>query len=80
MTLTLAASHTIGEFLLPGWLAAFRALGLPHTYTALRVEPARLEATVRALRDGTYDGLNVTVPHKEAAFRLVASRDGACGW
>jgi DNA-binding transcriptional LysR family regulator len=25
-TLTLAASHTIGGFLLPGWLAAFRAL------------------------------------------------------
>jgi DNA-binding transcriptional LysR family regulator len=25
-TLTLAASHTIGEFLPPGWLAAFRAL------------------------------------------------------
>lgn len=52
-------------------MAAFRALGLPHTYEAVRVTAAELPRVVQALREGQYDGLNVTVPHKEAALALA---------
>lgn len=51
--------------------AAFRALGLPHTYEAVRVTAAEVPAMVQALRDGTFAGLNVTVPHKMRAAALA---------
>jgi len=51
--------------------AAFRALGLPHTYEAVRVTASELPRIVQALREGYYDGLNVTVPHKVAALALA---------
>ncbi len=48
--------------------AAYRALNLgPHTYEAIQATAADLPALVRALRDGAYDGFNVTVPHKRSA-------------
>jgi shikimate dehydrogenase len=50
--------------------AAYRALGLPHDYEALRVTAAELPRVVEDLREGRYDGLNVTVPHKRAALAL----------
>jgi shikimate dehydrogenase len=52
-------------------MAAFRALGLPHTYEAVRVTAEELPRIVEALREGQYDGLNVTVPHKQAALALA---------
>jgi shikimate dehydrogenase len=55
--------------------AAYRALGLPHTYEALRVAPADLPGAVASLREGLYDGLNVTVPHKERVLSLVDAVD-----
>jgi len=51
--------------------AAFRALGLPHTYEAVRASSNDLARVVRELRDGTFDGLNVTVPHKQRVLPLV---------
>jgi shikimate dehydrogenase len=51
--------------------AAFRALGLPHTYEAVLATPEELPRVVQALRDGAYAGLNVTVPHKQAALALA---------
>jgi shikimate dehydrogenase len=57
-------------------MAAFRALGLPHTYEALRVAKAELPGVLRALREGRYDGLNVTVPHKQAALALADETAG----
>ncbi|WP_394847246.1 shikimate dehydrogenase [Pendulispora brunnea] len=55
--------------------AAFRALGLPHTYEAVRVGPDELEGLVRDLRAGKYDGVNVTVPHKERVLAFVDELD-----
>ena len=55
--------------------AAYRALGLPHSYVALRVTEAELPGIVQALRDGLYDGLNVTVPHKERVLALADDVD-----
>jgi shikimate dehydrogenase len=55
--------------------AAYRALGLPHTYEAVRVTVERLPEVVDALRRGQYDGLNVTVPHKGHVLALVDEVD-----
>ena len=41
------------------------------TYTTIDATPEDFEATVRAFFDGGGKGLNVTVPHKEAAARLA---------
>jgi DNA-binding transcriptional LysR family regulator len=46
--LRLAASHTIGEFLLPGWLATFRAGGDWH----VQVDVTNSPAVLAAVRDG----------------------------
>lgn len=51
--------------------AAYRALGLPHAYDAVHVAAEELPAVVEQLRQGRYDGLNVTVPHKQAVLSLV---------
>ena len=55
--------------------AAMRALGLPHTYEALHATASELPGVIARLRDGTYDGLNVTVPHKERVLSLVDALD-----
>jgi shikimate dehydrogenase len=52
--------------------AAFAALGLDDwRYVKLPVPPDELEQTVRALPDSGYRGVNVTIPHKEAALALA---------
>lgn len=51
--------------------AAFRALGLDWQYDLLPVPPSKLEAEIgRLVQEEGYHGFNVTVPHKQAAFRL----------
>jgi shikimate dehydrogenase len=55
--------------------AAYRALGLPHTYEAVHATPRELPQIVDALRRGIYDGLNVTVPHKERVLALADELD-----
>lgn len=50
--------------------AAFAALGLPHRYFAFHVPPARLAAAVRGAAALGFGGLNLTVPHKQAALSL----------
>jgi len=52
--------------------AAFEATGLGNwRYAALPLAPERFAETVRALPASGYRGLNVTIPHKEAALRLA---------
>ncbi|MFZ6181751.1 shikimate dehydrogenase family protein [Nannocystis pusilla] len=50
--------------------AAFAALGLPHRYLAFHVAPERLAEAVRGARALGFGGLNLTVPHKQAALAL----------
>ena len=57
--------------------AAYRALGLGHTYEAVRVVSADLPRIVEDLRSGAFDGLNVTVPHKERALALADEVDAS---
>jgi shikimate dehydrogenase len=59
--------------------AAYRALGLRHTYEALRVAPADLARYVDMLRAGTFQGFNVTVPHKRAVLAHVDRLDTSAG-
>jgi shikimate dehydrogenase len=51
--------------------AAYRALGLPHRYEAVRASAEELPAVVERLRAGEFQGLNVTVPHKARVLELV---------
>lgn len=50
--------------------AALDELGLPHTYEIRDVSPDDFPVAVESLR-GTTSGANVTIPHKEAAYRLM---------
>ena len=53
--------------------AAFDALGLNWRYVPLPVPPDRLETSVRGLAALGFRGVNVTVPHKQAAIPLLDS-------
>jgi shikimate dehydrogenase len=55
--------------------AAFRALGLPHTYEAVHATADDLPRVVGMLREGRFDGINVTVPHKTRVLALVDEVD-----
>jgi shikimate dehydrogenase len=51
--------------------AAFAATGIDAAYVSLDVPPERLEVALRELHASGAEGLNITLPHKEAAFRLL---------
>jgi len=58
--------------------AAFAALGMRDWhYTRLPLPPELFAETVRALPESGYRGINVTIPHKEAALRLADSASDA---
>jgi shikimate dehydrogenase len=50
------------------WLVRY---GLAGEYLPLAVEPAALERELRALPGRKFSGVNLTIPHKEAAMALV---------
>jgi len=56
--------------------AAFRELGLPFTYEAMQVRRGELASVFGSLRE-RLAGLNVTIPHKEDAARLVDALEPA---
>jgi shikimate dehydrogenase len=58
--------------------AAFRALGMDDwLYTRLPLAPERFTDAVRALPASGYRGINVTIPHKEAALAVADSASRA---
>jgi shikimate dehydrogenase len=58
--------------------AAFKALGMEDwLYTRLPLTPDRFAEAVRALPRSGYRGINVTIPHKEAALGLADSASTA---
>lgn len=65
-------SHSRSPRMHNWWL---RHLGLDGVYVPLPVAPARIAAAVRGLSALGFRGANVTVPHKEAAFRLCDHLD-----
>ncbi|UVK42664.1 shikimate dehydrogenase [Mesorhizobium sp. AR07] len=56
------------------WLAKH---GIDGSYQAIDIEPQDFAEFLKALQANGYQGGNVTIPHKEAAFALVARRDQA---
>ena len=53
----------------------FGRYGLSGTYVPLAIEPAGLEAALRALAPLGFSGCNVTIPHKERAAAIVDTVD-----
>ncbi|HVV93747.1 MAG TPA: shikimate dehydrogenase [Hyphomicrobiales bacterium] len=62
-------AHTRSPLIHRHWL---REYGIAGSYEAVEVAPSGLAAFVEKVRAGAYVGGNVTVPHKEAMFRLMA--------
>ncbi|RUW54321.1 shikimate dehydrogenase [Mesorhizobium sp. M1A.F.Ca.ET.072.01.1.1] len=56
------------------WLEEY---GIDGSYQAIDVRPEDFAAFLKSLDENGYRGGNVTIPHKEAAFALVARRDEA---
>jgi len=74
--------HPVGHSLSPAMHnAAFKALGLNAIYGLLDVAPGEVARTLAELRAHGCGGANVTIPHKEAAYRFLAAKgklsDGA---
>jgi DNA-binding transcriptional LysR family regulator len=80
VTLTLAASHTISEFLLPGWLAAFRTL---EATVRSKVEIVDSTGVIAAVRNrhteigfveglDSLEGLHVVDLHRDHIVVVVA--------
>ena len=71
--------HSLSPVLHGYWLKEY---GIDGDYVRLAVEPKDFDAALKRARDEGFAGLNVTVPHKEAAFKLARRRDAAaeiCG-
>ena len=67
--------HPVGHSLSPAMHnAAFKALGLRAHYALFDVPPGGIPRALEELRAQHYGGLNVTIPHKEAAYRHLAAR------
>lgn len=67
--------HPVGHSLSPFMHnAAFKALGMSAHYSLLDVRPGDIPRTLEALREKKFGGLNVTIPHKEAAYRFLAAK------
>ena len=61
-------AHSLSPRLMGHWIAA---LGLDAAYLPFAVAPERFETFVRGLSQSQASGLNVTLPHKEAALALA---------
>jgi len=61
-------SHSRSPLLHGFWL---RQYGIDGAYVPLSVSPERAEQAMRALPALGFRGCNVTIPHKETAFRIV---------
>ncbi|MGO1119544.1 shikimate dehydrogenase [Rhodovibrionaceae bacterium A322] len=60
-------SHSLSPKLHGFWLQSY---GIDGAYLPLPVAPEKFESAVKSLVDLGFQGANVTLPHKEAAFRL----------
>lgn len=67
-------SHSLSPRLHGFWLGE---LGIDGTYHALSVAPDDLEDSLRSLPERGFAGVNLTVPHKEAASSIVDTMDSA---
>ncbi len=66
--------HSLSPKLHGYWLEKYAIDG---EYVKIPVDPGDFEVGIRALAGRGFSGFNVTVPHKEAAFRLMDELDPA---
>lgn len=66
--------HSKSPVLFAHWL---REHGIPGHYVPLRIAPDAFETVLRALPSAGFRGVNVTVPHKQAALALADSASAA---
>lgn len=67
--------HPVGHSLSPKMHnAAFKSLGMSAHYSLIDVAPGQIPRTLEELREKNFGGLNVTIPHKEAAYRHLAAQ------
>jgi shikimate dehydrogenase len=66
-------AHSLSPLLHGHWLQQY---GIDGTYEKIPAAPEDFAATIARLRRQGYAGVNVTVPHKEAAFALADDNDG----
>ncbi|MFK5978201.1 MAG: shikimate dehydrogenase [Rhizobiaceae bacterium] len=64
--------HSRSPILHGYWL---KYLKIPGTYEAVAIAPEKIETFIKLLPKSGFTGGNVTVPHKEAVYRLVDHRD-----
>lgn len=67
-------SHSRSPLIHGYWLKQY---GIDGSYTRQPVEPEHLAAFIAGLEGAGLAGCNVTLPHKEAVFRMVARADEA---
>lgn len=67
-------SHSRSPLIHGYWL---KKHGIDGSYTRQPVEPAALGTFISGLESSAYAGCNVTIPHKEAVYRLVIPADEA---
>jgi shikimate dehydrogenase len=67
-------AHSRSPMLHGYWL---RTLGIDGTYELADVAPEKFDAFFRGLKANGFVGGNITIPHKEAAYRLVDRRERA---
>jgi shikimate dehydrogenase len=67
-------AHSRSPMLHGYWL---RTLGIDGSYEHANVPPEKFEEFFRGLKRNGFAGGNITIPHKEAAFRLVDRRERA---
>ncbi|MDH5772195.1 MAG: shikimate dehydrogenase [Rhodospirillaceae bacterium] len=64
--------HSLSPLVHGFWLEHFKING---TYERIAVEPKNLERELLALGQNGFVGVNITVPHKEAALKIVDETD-----
>jgi shikimate dehydrogenase len=67
-------AHSRSPMLHGYWL---RTLGIGGAYELADIPPEKFEGFFRTLKANGYVGGNITIPHKEAAYRLVDRRERA---
>ncbi|MGL4489228.1 MAG: shikimate dehydrogenase [Rhizobiaceae bacterium] len=68
-------SHSRSPMIHNHWLKAY---GIDGTYRAIDVPPADFETFIHDLKANNLTGGNVTIPYKEAAYRLAQKPDEIC--